>query len=249
MFKELKPFILLWSTQSLSQLGSSMTSFALALWLFEKTGSALETAMLSICAYAPYVIMSIFAGALSDRWDKKKTMLLCDVLAALTTVCILLLVKTKALAPWHLYAANALSGLMNTIQQPASDVAQSLLVPKTYYQKVSGMRSFSGSLITILNPLVATAVYSILGIYAVILIDLLTCIVATGTLLFGIDIPPQATSPGKQEPLLASAKLGLVFLRQNPLLLWLILFLAAVNLVASAFDATLTPFVLSCSTR
>ena len=80
---ELKNFYLLWSTQSLSQLGSAMTEFALTLWLYEKTGSALSTAALTICTYAPYVIMSIFAGAVSDRYDKKKTMLVCDVLAAL----------------------------------------------------------------------------------------------------------------------------------------------------------------------
>jgi hypothetical protein len=60
---QLETFLVLGSTQSLSQLGSAMTSFALILWLYEKTGSALQTALLSICSYAPYVFMSIFAGA------------------------------------------------------------------------------------------------------------------------------------------------------------------------------------------
>ena len=68
---KLKDFYLLWITQVLSQLGSAMTAFALTLWLYEKTGSALSTAALQICTYAPYVIMSIFAGALTDRFDKK----------------------------------------------------------------------------------------------------------------------------------------------------------------------------------
>ena len=65
--KELKTFLILWSTQSLSQLGSAMTNFALTLWLYQKTGSALQTALLAVCSYAPYVLVSIFAGALSDR--------------------------------------------------------------------------------------------------------------------------------------------------------------------------------------
>ena len=86
----LKDFLILWSTQSISQLGSSMTAFALTLWLYEKTGSSLSTAALTICSYAPYVLMSIFAGALTDRFDKKKTMLVCDVLAVSCTVVILL---------------------------------------------------------------------------------------------------------------------------------------------------------------
>ena len=86
MKKNLKTYILLWSTQSLSALGSGMTGYALVLWLYTESGSALKTALLSICSYAPYVLMSIFAGALSDRWNKKKTMLLCDFAAALGTV-------------------------------------------------------------------------------------------------------------------------------------------------------------------
>ena len=71
---KLKEFYILWSTQSLSQLGSAITAFALTLWLYEKTGSAFSTAALRICTYAPYVVMSIFAGAISDKFDKKKTM-------------------------------------------------------------------------------------------------------------------------------------------------------------------------------
>ncbi|WP_418270108.1 hypothetical protein [Hominenteromicrobium sp.] len=61
-----------------SALGSAMTSFALVIWAYEQSGSALSTALLSICSYAPYVLLSIFAGALSDRWNKKATMLICD---------------------------------------------------------------------------------------------------------------------------------------------------------------------------
>lgn len=66
-FHELKSFLLLWSTQSLSTLGSSMTNFALVIWSYQDKGSALTTALLSVCSYAPYVLMSVFAGAFSDR--------------------------------------------------------------------------------------------------------------------------------------------------------------------------------------
>ena len=55
-----------------------MTSFALVIWAYEQSGSALSTALLSICSYAQYVLLSIFAGVLFDRWNKKATMLICD---------------------------------------------------------------------------------------------------------------------------------------------------------------------------
>lgn len=77
----MRSFLLLWITQAFSGLGSALTSYALVLWSYTQEGSALLTAMLMVCSYAPYVICSIFAGAFSDRWNKKVTMLVCDAAA------------------------------------------------------------------------------------------------------------------------------------------------------------------------
>ncbi len=246
-FKELKTFFILWSTQSLSQLGSSMTNFALALWLYEKTGSALQTALLSICSYAPYVLMSIFAGALSDRWDKKRTMLCCDAFAACCSVAVLFLLWTDSLLPVHMYMMNAVIGLMNTIQQPASDVAMTLITPKDQYQRVSGMRSFSGSLVTILHPVFATALFALVGINGVLYVDLFTFAIAFLALLFFVTIPAVDSLTGEEqrESFWGSIKTGFSYLHKNSLILVLIFFLAGVNFAASAFDAVLPPYVLS----
>lgn len=245
--RSLRSFFILWLTQSLSTLGSAMTGFALVIVLYRSSGSALATAMLSVCSYAPYVLMSIFAGALSDRWNKKATMLVCDSLAAVSTLVVLILFKTGNLEPWHLYVINALGGLMNTVQQPASEVAATLLTPEKYYQKTSGMRSFSGSLVTILTPSIATAVISFWGLEAVIAIDLVTFGTAFLALLAFIKIPeiPKDKNGGEQESILASAKSGLVWLKVHRKILWLILFLAAINLIASIYDAALPAMMLS----
>ena len=77
--REMRTFLLLWLTQSFSGLGSAMTSYALVIWSYTQKGSALMTALLMVSSYAPYVLLSIFAGALSDRWNKKATMLVCDI--------------------------------------------------------------------------------------------------------------------------------------------------------------------------
>ena len=130
----LRDFYILWGTQSLSQLGSSVTAYALTLWLYDETGSSLDTAALRISTYAPYVLVSIFAGALADKFDKKKTMLICDLLAAVSTVMVFVLYKTELLCVWHLYLINAISGFMNTFQQPASEVAYTIITPKDCYR-------------------------------------------------------------------------------------------------------------------
>ena len=241
---ELKEFYILWSTQSLSQLGSTITSFALTLWLYEKTGSALSTAALRICTYAPYVIMSIFAGAFSDKFDKKKTMLVCDLMAALTTIMVFVLYKGNMLCVWHLYMINAFSGLMNTVQQPASEVAYTLVIPKEHYQKTSGLQSLSRSLITIGNPLIAAAIYGIAGLDAAIAVDLLTFAIAFFALALFIRIPEIPKKNENDENVLLLAREGLVFLKDNPMILYVILFMSGVNLIASAFDAVLPALII-----
>ncbi|MEG2951424.1 MAG: MFS transporter [Clostridia bacterium] len=245
LFKELRSFLILWSTQSFSALGSSMTSFALIIWSYQQQGSALTTAMLSVCSYVPYVVMSIFAGALSDKWDKKITMLVCDGFAALCTVAIGLLLQAGRLEIWHLYGLNALNGFMNTLQQPAADVTISLLSPKAHYQKVSGMRSFSNSLVSIFTPVLATAILTLFGIQAVIIFDLTTFGVAFLSLLFLVTIPKVQDKSAEKETVLQSARAGLQYLKDNRGVLDLILFLAAINLTASVFNAALPAMLLS----
>ena len=241
--REMRTFLILWATQTFSSLGSAMTGYALVLWSYEQQGSALVTALLMVSSYAPYVLCSIFAGALSDRWDKRRTMLVCDALAAATTVATLLLLRTGALRIWHLYALNAINGLMNTVQQPASEVATTALLPRRHYQRVGSLRYLASSLTGILNPILATAMMALLGLEAVILFDLITFAVAFLTLLLFIRIPEGERKPSR-EPLMASVRSGLTFLRQKRGVLSLVFFLAAINLVASMYNATLPALLL-----
>ena len=242
--KEMRSYLLLWFTQLISGMGSAMTVYALVIWSYTQSGSALRTALLMVCSYAPYVLCSIFAGALSDRWDKKKTMLVCDALAALSTLVVLLLLKNGALRIWHLYIVNGVSGLMNTFQQPASEVATSRLLQREHYQKVGGLRYLSNSLNSILTPILTTAIMALWGIQVVIAIDLISFAVAFVVLLLLIPIP-KTEQPDTKESILQSAAEGVRWLRANPGIFHLMLFLAGINLVASMFNATLPAMILS----
>ena len=245
IFRELRTVLLLWVTQSFSALGSAMTSFALVVWSYQQQGSALTTSLLSICSYAPYVLFSIFAGALSDRWNKKAIMLASDSFAAACTLTVLLLFRAGRLEIWVLYIVNALNGLMNTMQQPASDVAISLLTPQKHYQKVSGLRSFSNSLVTILAPVLATALLAAAGLQAVIFFDLGTFAAAFLTLAGWIQIPKAREGTSPAEPPLRAARQGLRYLKENRGILHLILFLAIINFTASIYNAALPAMLLS----
>lgn len=245
LIKELHEFLILWITQAFSSLGSSMTNFALVIWSYQQQGSALSTALLAVCSYAPYVVMSIFAGALSDKWNKKITMLISDSVAAICSIAVMVLLLMGRLEIWHLYVLNGVNGLMNTIQQPAADVAITLLTPSKHYQKVSGFRSFSNSLITILTPILATAALAFWGLQAVIWIDLATFAAAFLTLLCFIKIPQVPREEEQKETVLQSAFSGLRYLKENRGILDLIIFLAAINFIASIYNAALPAMILS----
>ncbi|MCR4648624.1 MAG: MFS transporter [Lachnospiraceae bacterium] len=241
---KLRDFYILWITQSLSQLGSAITSFALTLWLYEKTGSALGTAALTICTYAPYVVMSIFAGAVSDKFDKKKIMLICDALAAAGTIVIFILYRNDNLRVWHLYLINVLSGLMNTVQQPASEVAYTKIIPKEYYQKTGGLQSLSRSLVSIGNPVIAAALYGLAGLDAAVAVDLASFAITFVALMFFVKIPETKDEQKNDGNVLKLAKEGIVYLKENPMIFYVILFMSGVNFIASAFDATLPALII-----
>ncbi len=242
---EMRYFLMLWFSQSFSALGSSMTAYALVIWSYNQKGSALTTAMLMVCSYAPYVIFSIFAGTLSDKWNKKKTMLVCDSISAMTTVIIMILLESGNLKIPHIYIINAINGLMNTVQQPASEVAVTRLTPEKFYQKIGGFRYLSNSINLIFTPIIATAVMGVFGMKTVILFDLFTFSAAFLILLLFIKIPEVDSFKNKSEKFIASVKSGLVWLKKQRGIFNLILFLAAINLVASMYNAAFPAMMLS----
>lgn len=223
-FKEMKIFLILWLTQSFSALGSSMTAYALIIWSYNQKGSALATASLMVCSYAPYVIFSVFAGALSDSWNKKFTMLVCDSITALTTIIVLVLLISNRLEIWHIYVINAVGGVMNTVQSPASEVAVTKILPEKYYQKVGGLRYMSNSANTILTPIITTAVIGFFGLEAVICIDLITFAAAFLTLLLFIKIPEDNKRSEERDNFIRSVKSGVIWLKNQQGVFTLILF-------------------------
>jgi DHA3 family macrolide efflux protein-like MFS transporter len=244
--RELRTFLLLFTTQALSSLGSAMTSYALVIWAYQQSGSALSTALLTVSSYAPYVVFSLFCGALVDRLDTRRTMLVSDALAACTTVAALVLLQTGRLQITHLYLLNALNGLMNTLQQPASEAATTALLPKSQYQRVGGLRYLSSSLSGLLTPVLAMALMTLGGLRAVMFADLATFAVAFMALLCFVHIPKRQTG-NQHESFLDSTRQGLRFFRQAPGLLTLVLYLAAINLVSSMYEAALPSLLLSRS--
>ena len=243
--KKFSNFILLWATQTLSRLGSSLTPFALILWAYGKTGSALSTALLTVSSYIPYILLSLLVGTLTDRMNKKRLMLLSDTAAALCTLTILFVWLSGNLELWHLYLVNAITGTAQTFQQPASEVATTLVTPEDKYQKAGSLNALAYSVINMASPVIATALYSVGGLTLVIIVDLSTFTVAFISLLCFVRIPEMKKEKHEDSHIMMYLKEALSFLRTNMGILQVILFLASINFIASIYNAALPAMILS----
>lgn len=233
IFSGLRDFLILWSSQFVSTLGTAMTNFALIVWVYGQKGTASSITLLSICSLLPSILFSFVAGTIADRWDKKRTMLVTDAFAALGTITVLVLYLSSAMQIWHLYIINFLLSFMNAFQGPASYVATSLLVPKKQYVRVSGLQAFSGSIVTILAPALGSAVLAFGGLKTVLIIDLITFSVAFLVLLLFIKVPAiKHKTEEVNESFLKSCLAGIRFLKEYTALLRIILFFAFVNFIS-----------------
>jgi len=245
-FRGLRSFLLLWSSQTVSSLGTAMTNFALIIWVYSQKEDASSVTLLTICSFLPTILFRFLAGTIADRWDKKRIMLIADFAAACGTLTVFVLYMFSALQTWHLYGINILLSFMNAFQSPASFVATSLLVPKEQYTRVGGLQAFSGSAVSILAPALGSVLLTFGGMPLVLMIDLISFAIAFFTLLFFVKIPDAEQKPEKaQEPFFKNCMAGITFLRDHAALLHIVLFFAVINFLAKmGNDGMLSPFVL-----
>ena len=244
---DLRTFLLLWSSQTVSALGTAMTEYALVIWVYEKTGTASSVTLLTICIFLPTILFRFAGGALADRWDKKRIMLIADLAAACGTAAVFVLHACSALRVWSLCGINVLLSLMNAVQEPASFVATSLLVPKEHYARASGLQSFSGAAVGILAPALGALLLSFGGLGAVLICDLCSFFLAFVVLLLFIRIPkPEKPRDTADAPFLRSCTEGFRWLRGRRSVLSITLFMMLVNLLAKlGDDGMIAPFVLA----
>ena len=245
--ESLKRYIILWVSQSISQLGSSMTAFALILWTYEQTGSALSVSIMSFCNYVPYILISIFVGAFVDNHRKKTVMLAADSIAALASLLILAFSMTGTLSAEHIYIFNAVVGTTTAFQQPASSVAIAKIVPKNKLANISGMNSFSSNLIVVFSPMLAAVLFSVGGLPLILLFDLLSFAAAFCVLLFLIRIPEQIVREKFTSPF-AGIRVGFHFLKNETGILHIMLTMAVLNFFSRlTYENILSPMILSRS--
>jgi len=245
--KNMSAFTVIWVGQVFSLLGTSMTRFALTIWAWSITGEATTLALVGFFSYAPTVLLSPFAGALVDRWNRKLAMMLSDLAAGISTIIVLLLFVTGNLQIWHLYVTGAFSGAFLAFQFPAYSATITMLVSKDQYGRASGMLSIARYGSSIFAPVLASILLGIIGINGILSVDVITLLVAISVLLL-IHIPqPKVTEEGRKSKgnLWKESIYGFRYISKRPSLLALQLLYFFIMLFVFFAITVMSPMILA----
>ncbi|MFN2177165.1 MAG: MFS transporter [Anaerolineales bacterium] len=247
----MKTFLIVWIGQVISLLGSSMTGFALGVWIFQQTGSVFSFALTLLFNMLPKALISPYAGVLADRLDRRRIMMLTDLVAGIATITAAFLYISGGLSTWHIYLLTAVNAGASAFQNPAFSASVTQLVPKTQYGRANGLIQLGQGLGQVIAPVMAGTLIGILGLGSVLVIDLLTFLIAILTLFairFTVTPAGTETSLKRDDTWFAELNQAIGYLSARPGLLGLMLAFTLVNFFVGTAEAVLTPMVLSFTT-
>jgi MFS family permease len=245
----MRAFSILWFGQLVSELGSAMTRFAFIIWVWQATGEATPLALIALCHAVPTVLVSLFAGSIVDRGNRKWIMILADLGLTIPTFIRLLLLLNGDLQLWHLYLAAAVGGLFAPFQGLAFQSTVSTLVPKAQLTRANGMLSLNEYVALIGAPVLAGLVLTLASLEAVLLIDIITFFIAVGGVLL-IHIPTiPAPTDQPRASLLSDASFGFRYIFTRPPLRALLLLLIGFVFFETLGYPLIAPMILARSSN
>jgi len=244
-------FFTIWTGQLVSLIGSGLTGFALAVWVYKATGSVTQFSMIALATTLPGILLAPLTGTLVDRWDRRKVMLLADTGSALCSLGIAALLYTDSLSVGAIVAVCALSSSFESLQSPAFDAAVTLLVPSERLGNYNGLIQLGGAIPKVISPVMAGLLVERVGLSGVILIDFATYLVGvTATLLTRIPMPVAPAATGEASvasggSFLREVTAGWRYLRANPTLLLVLAFFAVTYFTIGIVNVAGPALVLS----
>lgn len=175
------------TSQAVSLFGSSIVQMAIVWYVTMQTSSGIWLTILTLSSFLPQMIISPFAGVWADRYNKKKIIILADVLIAVSTLILAIFLQINNLAKTSLIAIVVVSIIRSIgtgIQTPTVNSMIPLLVPEDKLMKFNGVNSSIQSVIQFASPLVAGGILVLGSISNILFIDVITAVIGVSILSF-----------------------------------------------------------------
>lgn len=245
--KSFPKFLLLWSGDFISAVGSGLTAFGLSVYVFQQTGSARAMALVTLLAFMPTLLLSAVAGVLADRYDRRLLMILGDGLSAVGLIYILLCMMNGGASLLQICMGVTTSSLFSSLTPPAYKATVTDLLTPEQYTKASGLMGISGSAKYLISPILAGFLLAVSDIRLLLLIDICTfflTVMATFTVRRGIAV----TKTKAAASFINEFSDGWNALSKNKGVLVLVLMASVITFFLGFIQTLLTPMFLSFTT-
>lgn len=234
----LRTFLIIYTGQAFSLLGSAAVNFALVWWLTAETGSATILAYASIAALLPQALLGPLAGPFVDRWDRRLTIIFADLFIAGTSVGLVAMFTAGEPSVAAVIAVIAARSLGAAFHTPASQAAVPMYVPADQLMRVAGWNFFMGSGVAMAGPVLGAFLMGVAPMTAVVAVDIVGALLAVVSLmLVRIPHPERSQSDIGTPNLIAEFKDGWRELVRHHGLLDLTLILTLVTVVYMPVNA------------
>lgn len=243
--KSFKKFLLIWGGQFLSILGSGISSFGLSIWVLARTGSNTGFALSFFFQVLPGILFAPFAGSLADRFNRKRILLLTDSLDALLKLLMIALLYFDSMELIYVYPILFISSTFSTFQGPAFESSMPQIVPKEQLGRANGLRQLTGAVQNLVAPAVSGALYPLIGLIGLLIIDFITFAFAILTVLTQRIPQPLVRKEEENLNVWGDMRRALAFLREKTGFIEMIVVFALLNFIANLAMVLLGPIVLS----
>ncbi len=242
-----KPFFLIWTGQVFSLLGSSVVQFALVWWMTEKTGSAAVLATGTFISLLPQVLLGPFAGALIDRWNRRKIMILADAGIAIATLIIVLLFWQNVIQLWHIFTLLFIRAVGGTFHWAAIQASTSLMVPDKQLARVAGMNQTLNGVVSLAAPPLGALLLASSPMFVVLSVDIFTALLAITPLLFILIPQPKpnlVSNSASMKAVLSDVKIGFRYVFNWRGLFYVLIMAAVINFLVAPVN-TFIPLLVT----
>ncbi len=241
-----KSFLLVTLCLIIATIGTSLTGFALGIWVYGRTGSIADYATISLYAILPTLLLLPIAGAVVDRYDRRKVMLAGQMLALCSVIFIATMIYLDALSLWAIYLAAGLGSIANAFTMPAYQAATAQLIPKRYLGHANGLGQLVMSLNGIMAPAMGGALVVLVGLQRIVLIDLV--LLSGSILILSLLRFPNLMFKKREEPMIKEIIGGWKYIVNRKSLVAMVVFFIVVNFFMSLYNVLTTPFLMQFMT-
>jgi MFS family permease len=226
-------YMLLWSGQIVSNVGTQVSTLAFPLLILALTNSPAQAGFAGALRALPYVIFSLPAGALIDRWDRKRVMILCDTGRALSMASIPVALLFGHLTILQLYLVSLVEGTLFVFFNIAEAACLPRVVPKEQLPAATAQNMATDGITVLLGPSLGGALYTA-GRLLPFVADAVSYVVSVISLFF-IKAKFQKERIAARRNLWIEIREGLSWLWHQPLIRFIAILTGGNNLINSGY--------------